>query len=100
MLFHHNPDKLLLNIKKRDNKVKNQIANLVSSAIAFLEISAWTTGVISYAFLGLNRCVAICFYGTKAKVFNRVTIALLSSLFTWIIGILIGIFFAILKIFV
>lgn len=59
--------------------------------MAFLEISAWTAGVLSYAFLGLNRCVAICFYGTKAKTFNRVSIALFSSLFTWIVGILIGI---------
>uniref|UniRef100_A0A915DB40 G-protein coupled receptors family 1 profile domain-containing protein n=1 Tax=Ditylenchus dipsaci TaxID=166011 RepID=A0A915DB40_9BILA len=46
-----------------------------------------TAGVVSYAFLGINRCVAICFYGTKAKAFNRVSIAIISSIFTWLIGI-------------
>uniref|UniRef100_A0A1I7X980 G_PROTEIN_RECEP_F1_2 domain-containing protein n=1 Tax=Heterorhabditis bacteriophora TaxID=37862 RepID=A0A1I7X980_HETBA len=43
--------------------------------------------LISYAMLGLNRCIAICYYGTKAKSLNRVSIAVFSSLTTWLIGI-------------
>ncbi|KAI6176842.1 G-PROTEIN-RECEP-F1-2 domain-containing protein [Aphelenchoides bicaudatus] len=55
--------------------------------LVFMEISAWTAGVSSYAYLGVNRCVAICLYSTKAKVFNRVFSALVASISTWIIGI-------------
>uniref|UniRef100_A0A0K0D399 7TM_GPCR_Srx domain-containing protein n=1 Tax=Angiostrongylus cantonensis TaxID=6313 RepID=A0A0K0D399_ANGCA len=54
--------------------------------ISFLSIAAWTAGVISYAILGLNRCIAICYYGTKAKAFNQVSVAIVLSLCTWIIG--------------
>uniref|UniRef100_A0A914XXE0 G-protein coupled receptors family 1 profile domain-containing protein n=1 Tax=Panagrolaimus superbus TaxID=310955 RepID=A0A914XXE0_9BILA len=61
--------------------------SFLSFCLAFFEIAAWTAGVVSYAYLGLNRCVAICFYGTKAKTFNRVTVALIASVSTWIIGI-------------
>uniref|UniRef100_A0AAF5DNA0 HID1 domain-containing protein n=1 Tax=Strongyloides stercoralis TaxID=6248 RepID=A0AAF5DNA0_STRER len=43
---------------------------------------------ICYAFLGMNRCVAIRYYGTKAKFFNRVSIAIISSILTWLIGII------------
>ncbi|VDL78363.1 unnamed protein product [Nippostrongylus brasiliensis] len=54
---------------------------------SFLAIAAWTAGVISYAMLGLNRCIAICYYGTKAKTLNRVSVAIGLSLSTWIIGL-------------
>ncbi|VDP43311.1 unnamed protein product [Heligmosomoides polygyrus] len=37
--------------------------------------------------LGLNRCIAICYYGTKAKSLNRVSVAVGLSLSTWIIGL-------------
>uniref|UniRef100_A0AC34Q581 G-protein coupled receptors family 1 profile domain-containing protein n=1 Tax=Panagrolaimus sp. JU765 TaxID=591449 RepID=A0AC34Q581_9BILA len=60
---------------------------ILSFCLAFFEIAAWTAGVVSYAYLGLNRCVAICFYGTKAKTFNQVTVAIITSISTWIIGI-------------
>lgn len=60
------------------------------SWLAFIEIMSWTAGVVSYAYLGLNRCVAICFYGTKARGFNRVSIAVISSISTWIVGIAAG----------
>lgn len=57
------------------------------SSLAFVEIMSWTAGVVSYAYLGLNRCVAICFYGTKARGFNRVSIAIIASISTWIVGV-------------
>lgn len=60
--------------------------------LSFFEIAAWTAGVISYAFLGINRCVAICFYRTKAKTINRVSFALIGSTVTWIIGSIAGLF--------
>uniref|UniRef100_A0A0R3S3H2 7TM_GPCR_Srx domain-containing protein n=1 Tax=Elaeophora elaphi TaxID=1147741 RepID=A0A0R3S3H2_9BILA len=56
--------------------------------LSFLEIAAWTAGIISYALLGINRCVAICFYRTRAKAINRVSFALLGSTITWLIGII------------
>ncbi|VDM93296.1 unnamed protein product [Litomosoides sigmodontis] len=56
--------------------------------LSFLEIAAWTAGIISYALLGVNRCVAICFYRTRAKAINRVSFALLGSSMTWLIGII------------
>ncbi|KHN86632.1 putative G-protein coupled receptor K01A12.3 [Toxocara canis] len=62
----------------------------VMIALSLFEIAAWTAGVVSYAFLGLNRCVAICFYGTKAKNLNRVSVALFASVVTWVIGIITG----------
>jgi hypothetical protein len=52
--------------------------------LVFFEIVSWTAGVTSYAYLGLNRCVAICLYSTKAKVFNRVGVALILSISTWV----------------
>ncbi|KAK6033355.1 hypothetical protein OSTOST_00433 [Ostertagia ostertagi] len=54
---------------------------------SFLSIAAWTAGVITYAMLALNRCVAICYYGTRAKSLNRVSVAIGLSLSTWIIGL-------------
>ncbi|KAJ1362670.1 hypothetical protein KIN20_022315 [Parelaphostrongylus tenuis] len=54
---------------------------------SFLSIAAWTAGVITYAMLGLNRCIAICYYGTKLKALNQVSVAIVLSLCTWIIGI-------------
>ncbi|CAD6187146.1 unnamed protein product [Caenorhabditis auriculariae] len=42
---------------------------------------------ISYAMLGVNRCIAICYYGTKARVLNRVSVALGCSGTTWVVGI-------------
>lgn len=59
-------------------------------AISLLEIAAWTAGVVSYAFLGFNRCIAIRFYGTKAKSLNRVSVALFASLVTWAIATITG----------
>ncbi|KAE9414162.1 hypothetical protein Angca_005265, partial [Angiostrongylus cantonensis] len=59
---------------------------VIQFMISFLSIAAWTAGVISYAILGLNRCIAICYYGTKAKAFNQVSVAIVLSLCTWIIG--------------
>uniref|UniRef100_A0A915PLH0 G-protein coupled receptors family 1 profile domain-containing protein n=1 Tax=Setaria digitata TaxID=48799 RepID=A0A915PLH0_9BILA len=55
--------------------------------LSFLEIAAWTAGIVSYALLGINRCVAICFYRTRAKAINRVSFALIGSTVTWLIGI-------------
>lgn len=60
--------------------------------LSFLEIAAWTAGIISYALLGVNRCVAICFYRTRARAINRVSFALLGSTMTWLIGIIAGSF--------
>ncbi|KAK6109931.1 Serpentine type 7TM GPCR chemoreceptor Srx family protein [Brugia pahangi] len=56
--------------------------------LSFLEIAAWTAGIISHALLGINRCVAICFYRTRAKTINRVSFALVGSTITWLIGII------------
>ncbi|VDK38196.1 unnamed protein product [Gongylonema pulchrum] len=56
--------------------------------LSFFEIAAWTAGMMSYAFLGINRCVAICFYRTRAKTINRVSFALIGSTITWIIGVI------------
>ncbi|CAG9537140.1 unnamed protein product [Cercopithifilaria johnstoni] len=56
--------------------------------LSFFEIAAWMSGIISYALLGINRCVAICFYRTRIKVINRVSSALLGSIIAWIIGII------------
>jgi hypothetical protein len=64
--------------------------NIFQLFLVFMEISAWIAGVSSYAYLGLNRCVAICLYSTKAKVFNRVFSAMVASISTWIIGITVG----------
>lgn len=58
--------------------------NMLQLFLVFLEVVSWTAGVTSYAYLGLNRCVAICLYSTKAKVFNRVTVALVTSISTWV----------------
>uniref|UniRef100_A0A7E4V256 G_PROTEIN_RECEP_F1_2 domain-containing protein n=1 Tax=Panagrellus redivivus TaxID=6233 RepID=A0A7E4V256_PANRE len=65
----------------------NNNCKFLNSCLAFFEVAAWTAGVVSYAYLGLNRCVAICFYGTKAKTFNRVSVALIASVSTWALGI-------------
>lgn len=62
--------------------------NKLNTILCFLLISAWISGILSYAFLGMNRCVAIRYYGTKAKFFNRVSIAIISSILTWLIGII------------
>lgn len=64
--------------------------NFLNFSLAFFEIAAWTAGVVSYAYLGLNRCVAICFYGTKAKTFNQVSVAIIASVSTWIVAIIAG----------
>uniref|UniRef100_A0A914V511 G-protein coupled receptors family 1 profile domain-containing protein n=1 Tax=Plectus sambesii TaxID=2011161 RepID=A0A914V511_9BILA len=61
--------------------------SLVPSFVAFVEIAAWTTVVVSYACLGINRCIAICYYGTKAKSLNRVSVALAMAGVSWLIGI-------------
>ncbi|CAD5215932.1 unnamed protein product [Bursaphelenchus okinawaensis] len=61
--------------------------DMLEATLVFLEIASWIAGVVSYAYLGLNRCVAICFYGTKAKTFNRVTVAIIASISTWVAGI-------------
>uniref|UniRef100_A0A8R1I197 7TM_GPCR_Srx domain-containing protein n=2 Tax=Caenorhabditis japonica TaxID=281687 RepID=A0A8R1I197_CAEJA len=37
--------------------------------------------------LGMNRCIAICYYGTKARSLNRVSVAVGCSLSTWLIGV-------------
>lgn len=63
--------------------------------LSFLEIAAWIAGIISYALLGINRCVAICFYRTRAKTINRVSFALLGSTITWLIGIVAGLSFSV-----
>uniref|UniRef100_A0A0N5BZ58 G_PROTEIN_RECEP_F1_2 domain-containing protein n=1 Tax=Strongyloides papillosus TaxID=174720 RepID=A0A0N5BZ58_STREA len=60
--------------------------NKLNTIICFLLISAWISGILSYAILGMNRCVAIRYYGTKAKFFNRVSIAIISSILAWLIG--------------
>uniref|UniRef100_A0A914V4D5 G-protein coupled receptors family 1 profile domain-containing protein n=1 Tax=Plectus sambesii TaxID=2011161 RepID=A0A914V4D5_9BILA len=64
--------------------------SLVPSFVAFVEIAAWTTVVVSYACLGINRCIAICYYGTKAKSLNRVSVALAMAGVSWLIGICAG----------
>ncbi|KAI1708922.1 serpentine type 7TM GPCR chemoreceptor srx domain-containing protein [Ditylenchus destructor] len=81
---------LSLAYSQRERLGQNIYVRVIYSVMAFMEISAWTAGVISYAFLGLNRCVAICFYGTKAKSLNRVSVALIASILTWIAGIAAG----------
>lgn len=58
--------------------------------LSFALIIAWTASICSYAFLGLNRCIAICFYRTRAKTFNRISTALICSGITWAIGIFTG----------
>ncbi|MCP9266320.1 putative G-protein coupled receptor K01A12.3 [Dirofilaria immitis] len=76
------------------NVNKNQIDTLLDDLhfslflLSFLEIAAWTAGIISYALLGINRCVAICFYRTRAKTINRVSFALIGSTITWLVGII------------
>uniref|UniRef100_A0A0N4ZBK0 7TM_GPCR_Srx domain-containing protein n=1 Tax=Parastrongyloides trichosuri TaxID=131310 RepID=A0A0N4ZBK0_PARTI len=62
--------------------------NELNTILCFLLISAWISGILSYAILGMNRCVAIRYYGTKAKFFNRVSIAIISSILAWLIGII------------
>uniref|UniRef100_A0A914DER8 Uncharacterized protein n=1 Tax=Acrobeloides nanus TaxID=290746 RepID=A0A914DER8_9BILA len=68
--------------------IEKDNCHLLSYCLSFFEITSWTAGVVSYAYLGLNRCVAICFYGTKAKIFNQVTVAVVASVSTWLIGII------------
>lgn len=58
--------------------------------LSFCGIAAWITNGFSYAFLGLNRCVAICFFHTKARVLNTVRNAIVGSSIAWIIGIIVG----------
>lgn len=70
--------------------IEKDNCHLLSYCLSFFEITSWTAGVVSYAYLGLNRCVAICFYGTKAKIFNQVTVAVVASVSTWLIGIIPG----------
>ncbi|CAJ0945222.1 unnamed protein product, partial [Mesorhabditis belari] len=65
--------------------------NTLGIVLSLCEIAAWIAGVVSYALLGLNRCIAICYYGTKARALNRVSIAIVGSIFTWVIGIAIAI---------
>lgn len=75
------------------NDERNGILNRSAFSIyllSFFEIAAWTAGMISYAFLGINRCVAICFYRTRARTLNRVSFAFTASTVTWIIGISTG----------
>uniref|UniRef100_A0A1I7V7C8 7TM_GPCR_Srx domain-containing protein n=1 Tax=Loa loa TaxID=7209 RepID=A0A1I7V7C8_LOALO len=92
-------------ITLRMDEVKNELYNVNGSQsntflenlhfsvflLSFLEIAAWTAGIISHALLGINRCVAICFYRTRAKTINRVSFAFVGSTITWLIGITAGI---------
>ncbi|CAI2355937.1 unnamed protein product [Caenorhabditis sp. 36 PRJEB53466] len=59
----------------------------IHAVLSFSFVAAWTAGVISYAMLGMNRCIAICYYGTKARALNRVSVAVACSASTWVIGI-------------
>ncbi|CAJ0583386.1 unnamed protein product, partial [Mesorhabditis spiculigera] len=58
----------------------------IRTLLSLCEIAAWSAGVISYALLGMNRCIAICYYGTKARILNRVSVAIIASIFTWVLG--------------
>ena len=40
--------------------------------------------------LGMNRCIAICYYGTRARTLNRVFVAIGTSALTWVLGIAMG----------
>ncbi|KAL3981728.1 putative integral membrane protein [Acanthocheilonema viteae] len=101
-LFDHNNTNPMIHFQTlKMNEIKSELYNLNRSQfntilkdlhfsiflLSFLEIAAWTAGIISYALLGINRCVAICFYRTRAKSINRVSFALLGSTITWLIGI-------------
>ncbi|KAI6215200.1 G-PROTEIN-RECEP-F1-2 domain-containing protein [Aphelenchoides besseyi] len=82
------PEKFIrASVENYITSVQNEY-NVLQLCLVFLEITAWTAGVVSYAYLGLNRCVAICFYSTRAKLFNRVSVALFASISTWVIGLL------------
>ncbi len=35
---------------------------ILDYVLGFAVTAAWTAGSLSYAFLGINRCIAICFY--------------------------------------
>ncbi|CAD5221903.1 unnamed protein product [Bursaphelenchus xylophilus] len=77
---------LQMNVAGKADRTSPQ--DMLQATLVFLEIASWIAGVVSYAYLGLNRCVAICFYGTKAKTFNRVSVAIIASISTWAAGIL------------
>ncbi|CAP33781.2 Protein CBG15435 [Caenorhabditis briggsae] len=59
----------------------------IHAVLSFSFVAAWTAGVISYAMLGMNRCIAICYYGTKARALNQVSVAIACSASTWVIGV-------------
>ncbi|VDM52534.1 unnamed protein product [Angiostrongylus costaricensis] len=84
---YENETYLLLNNSKKNVYAMQEEVYVIQFMISFLSIAAWTAGVISYAMLGLNRCIAICYYGTKAKAFNQVSVAIVLSLCTWMIGV-------------
>ncbi|GMT06308.1 hypothetical protein PENTCL1PPCAC_28482, partial [Pristionchus entomophagus] len=58
--------------------------------LSALHVSAWMAALLSYALLGLNRCIAIRYYGTRAKALNRMPVAISGSLATWAIGMIIA----------
>lgn len=104
-IFDHDSTNSIFHWKSlKMNEIKNELnnanrnqfnatledSNFSIFLLSFFEIAAWTAGIISYALLGINRCVAICFYRTRAKAINRVSFALLGSTITWLIGIIAG----------
>ncbi|CAI5455944.1 unnamed protein product [Caenorhabditis angaria] len=85
MSLFESTDSQTMNISKPHPEVNyNKNAHFI---LSFSFVAAWTAGVISYAMLGMNRCIAICYYGTKARSLNRVSVAIACSGSTWIVGI-------------
>ncbi|KAL3068449.1 hypothetical protein niasHT_030740 [Heterodera trifolii] len=74
------------NFSSAGQVIGERIIGISDFGIAFGEISSWTAGVLSYAYLGINRCVAIRFYGTRAKQLNQVWVALIVSVLSWAFG--------------
>uniref|UniRef100_A0A0N5B052 7TM_GPCR_Srx domain-containing protein n=1 Tax=Syphacia muris TaxID=451379 RepID=A0A0N5B052_9BILA len=69
------------------NEENTEWRNNFNAVLSFFGIAAWITNGFSYALLGLNRCVAICFFHTRARVLNTVRNAVLGSSIAWIFGI-------------
>ncbi|PAV64742.1 hypothetical protein WR25_26232 [Diploscapter pachys] len=82
--------KILENLNQSKMLDDDYLERPIHSFVSFGFIAAWTAGVLSYAMLGMNRCIAICYYGTRARTLNRVFIAIGTSALTWVLGIAMG----------
>ncbi len=62
----------------------------INQMIAFLEITGWFVGILTYAALGVNRAVAICATHPKLSLFNQLSFGIIVIVSSWLFSCSIG----------